>query len=178
MYEDENLAFNCKDCGSEDLIVEIEYGITEEFENTLECSCDEDNDFAARRTYSVTTYYREINELEEDHHIGAVLESEILDEDEQEESEFEVQCHNCLEEASESDWTIKTISSEIDEDSKEFYVRCRGCDREIEFGWSHPGRGGRIWPLESKEFNPWKCWPEPRYYDNWLKRGWIRPDFR
>lgn len=24
-----------------------------------------------------------------------------------------------------------------------FYVNCAGCDREIEFGWSQPNRGGR-----------------------------------
>ena len=57
---------------------------------------------------------------------------------------------------------------------QEFYVICAGCDREIEFGWSHPNRGGRIWPVERSGFNPWKCWPEPRYRKIWAQRGWLR----
>jgi hypothetical protein len=64
---------------------------------------------------------------------------------------------------------------ELDEESHEWYVRCEGCDREISFGWSHPDRGGRIWPSECSDFNPWKCWPEPRYWEEWGKRGWLRP---
>jgi hypothetical protein len=57
-------------------------------------------------------------------------------------------------------------------------IHCAECDREIEFGWSHPDRGGRIWPAECADFNPWKCWPEPRYTEPWLAKGWIRPDMR
>ncbi len=64
---------------------------------------------------------------------------------------------------------------EVDPDSHEFFVRCEGCDREIEFGWSHPNRGGRFWPSECTDFNPWRCWPEPRYRDVWAKKGWLRP---
>lgn len=56
-----------------------------------------------------------------------------------------------------------------------FYLRCDNCYREIEFGWSHPDRGGRIWPVEASCFNPWKSWPEPRYRKSWQRRGWLRP---
>lgn len=62
-----------------------------------------------------------------------------------------------------------------DPDSHQFYVNCVGCKREIEFGWSHPDRGGRIWPAECDDFNPWKSWPEPRYRDSWHKKNWLRP---
>lgn len=55
------------------------------------------------------------------------------------------------------------------------YLRCDDCDREIEFGWSHPNRGGRIWPVEASCFNPWKSWPEPRYRKSWQRKGWLHP---
>lgn len=66
-------------------------------------------------------------------------------------------------------------NEEEDEESNEFYVRCLGCNREIEFGWSHPDRGGRFWPSECTDFNPWICWPEPRYREKWAKKNWLRP---
>ena len=46
----------------------------------------------------------------------------------------------------------------------EFYVNCAGCDRAIEFGWSQPNRGGRIFPVECSDFMPGNIWPEPRYW--------------
>jgi hypothetical protein len=54
-----------------------------------------------------------------------------------------------------------------------FYVNCAGCDREIEFGWSQPNRGGRIFPVECSDFIPGKYWPEPRYLDSWRQKGWL-----
>ena len=35
-----------------------------------------------------------------------------------------------------------------------FYVSCASCDREIEFGWSQPNRGGGIFPVECSDFIP------------------------
>ena len=173
----EGWSFQCKDCGSTELYVQHEYSITEEIAESLECSCDEGNDFAAQKTYYVTTTYVDRMALDEEHHLADVEESEELDTTE-EEGDYEVQCSKCLEGAQEGDWVTEVESSDIDEDSHEFYVCCVGCDREIEFGWSHPGRAGRIWPAECGDFNPWKSWPEPRYRAKWLERGWIRPDFR
>lgn len=57
-----------------------------------------------------------------------------------------------------------------------FYVNCAGCDREIEFGWSQPNRGGRIFPVEYADFNPKGIWPEPRYLDAWQQRGWLKTE--
>lgn len=54
-----------------------------------------------------------------------------------------------------------------------FYVNCAGCDREIEFGWSQPNRGGGIFPVEFADFNPKGIWPEPRYLNAWQQRGWL-----
>jgi hypothetical protein len=54
-----------------------------------------------------------------------------------------------------------------------FCVTCAGCDREIEFGWSQPNRGGEIFPTEFSDFNPKGIWPEPRYLDSWHKKHWL-----
>lgn len=56
----------------------------------------------------------------------------------------------------------------------EFYVNCASCDREIEFGWSQPNRGGRIFPVECSDFVPDGIWPEPRYLDSWQQKGWLK----
>ncbi len=55
-----------------------------------------------------------------------------------------------------------------------FFVNCASCDREIEFGWSEPNRGGRIFPVECSDFNPEGIWPEPRYLDSWHQKHWLR----
>jgi hypothetical protein len=55
-----------------------------------------------------------------------------------------------------------------------FYVNCAGCDREIEFGWSQPNRGGRIYPVECSDFVPEEVWADPKYMDVWQQRGWLR----
>jgi hypothetical protein len=57
-----------------------------------------------------------------------------------------------------------------------FYVNCASCDREIEFGWSQPNRGGGIFPAECSDFNPEGIWPEPRYLDSWQKKGWLKKE--
>jgi hypothetical protein len=55
-----------------------------------------------------------------------------------------------------------------------FYVNCANCDREIEFGWSQPNRGGLIFPVECSDFIPGGIWPEPRYLDSWHQKHWLR----
>ncbi len=54
-----------------------------------------------------------------------------------------------------------------------FYVNCAGCDREIEFGWAHPDRGGGIYPAECSDFVPEEVWPEPRYLNSWHQKHWL-----
>jgi len=174
---EEAWSFKCKECGSVELYVEYEYATTDAIVETLPCTCDQECEFAAQRTRYVTTTYLDKMPLDEDHRMGDVEESEEVEVVE-EEGDYEVQCSECLENAEEEEWYTEVEPLGFDEDSAEFYVRCAGCDREIDFGWSHPERGGRIWPAECSDFNPWKSWPEPRYYEIWLKRGWIRPDFR
>ena len=60
--------------------------------------------------------------------------------------------------------------SEI-EDS-EFSVVCDKCGHEIEFGWSHADRGGRVWPVECSDHNPGLSFPEERFEEAWKRRGW------
>lgn len=67
----------------------------------------------------------------------------------------------------------ETFEQESDSESDEFYVNCADCDREIEFGWSQPNRGGRIYPEECSDFIPGEIWPEPRYLDAWQSKGWL-----
>jgi hypothetical protein len=66
------------------------------------------------------------------------------------------------------------FESENNPESDEFYVNCANCDREIEFGWSQPNRGGRIFPAECSDFIPGEYWPEPRYLDAWQHKHWLR----
>jgi hypothetical protein len=63
---------------------------------------------------------------------------------------------------------------EVDDDSHAYFVRCKGCEREIEFGWTRPGGEDRIWPVECRDFDAKKCWPDARYQDAWAKKGWLR----
>lgn len=57
-----------------------------------------------------------------------------------------------------------------------FFVNCAGCDREIEFGWSEPNRGGGIFPAECSDFIPEKLWPEPRYLKSWHEKNWLKKE--
>ena len=57
-----------------------------------------------------------------------------------------------------------------------FYVNCAGCDREIEFGWSHPNRRGRIYPVECSDFIHGEVWPDPKYADVWKQRASFKQD--
>jgi hypothetical protein len=68
----------------------------------------------------------------------------------------------------------ETFEPESDPESDEFFVNCSNCDREIEFGWSQPNRGGRIFPVECSDFIPGEIWPEPRYLDSWKQKHWLR----
>jgi len=55
-----------------------------------------------------------------------------------------------------------------------YFVNCTSCDREIEFGWAQPNRGGGIYPVECSDFVPGKIWPEPRYLEFWHQNHWLK----
>jgi len=124
------------------------------------CPACEGHDLIVRRVYDILTgpyreRWQEWGPLEEDHHWHYEEKEKIAEFTEEEERGPD--------------------ERKEDTDSVEFYVNCADCDLEIEFGWSHPGRAGRIWPAECSDFNSWKCWPEPRYREAWIKKDWIRP---
>ncbi len=68
------------------------------------------------------------------------------------------------------------FESQSNPGNDKFYVNCASCDREIEFGWSHPNRGGGIFPAECSDFVPGEIWPEPRYLKSWQQKGWLEAE--
>ena len=86
-----------------------------------------------------------------------------------------------------SEFTKNDSSSKLKEENKrtkrksspgggKFYVNCAGCDREIEFGWAHPNRRGRIYPVECSDFIHGDVWPDPKYADVWKERADFEED--
>jgi hypothetical protein len=166
--------FTCTECGAHDLRVVDEFLRIDHYETTLPCTCPERHEYAVFREHHVVLQCRRSGRLDEGDQMDweeeeerALIEEEMDDED--------VMCIGCVREAHDSDWEVDFVGSTTDADSEEWYVLCGGCAREIEFGWSHPDRAGRIWPAECADFNPWQCWPEPRYVETWAQKGWLRP---
>ena len=166
--------FTCQKCGAHTYLVDEQRTLVITHTHSLLCECGRSpTGFAAEGADEVRTTYSRFGELDEDHR-WEYTDSEEMDSD-TEAGEWEVLCPNCYDDAAAEDWTTVEADREVDEDSVEFHVTCASCRREIEFGWSHPDRAGRIWPVEASDFNPWKSWPEPRYRESWDARGWLRP---
>jgi len=172
--------FTCIKCGCHDLIVRFNSVCCEEYIDYQKCNCGfSDDGFAYLMRYLTFTEIENCHYLDEDHrfdeeapeYCDEEIESEI-DNDIIEEEIFCEKCYNpdreCITERTEK-------PEEYDEDDTECTVFCADCEREIEFGWSHPDRGGRIWPAECLKFKPWSCWPEPRFKEKWAKKKWLRP---
>ena len=173
--------FTCKDCGSRDLEFIRDYTIEQTFEQWLPCECGDTADgIAATHRNTVTVQYYDRGILIEDHRVEWHDQwEEVEREHDRDGDETEVFCQACYEEYSCDEHAWRHEQPEEQEEpellDEEYTVRCEGCRREIEFGWSHPDRGGRIWPAECTDFNPWKNWPEPRYREAWAEKGWLRP---
>ena len=179
------IVYTCKKCGCHEFDVVHQFTEGRVYTQSVECDCEQSEDgIAMERQFETLTLHEIRYELQDDHRIGPAvddqeeIDSSQEDPSQEEEIEYQVHCPDCLEAAQETD-----IETEEDLDKNEqlddaFWVRCRNCDREIEFGWSHPDRGGRVWTCEDVDFNPWKSWPEPRYRKSWLEKDWIRPDRR
>ncbi|SRR5579885_327672 len=165
--------FRCKVCGCEELNVIRRFTRSTHCEDTVACDCG-DEEFAAVRRYRIDVLCEQTGSLDDDHHfdLDAAEELEQLGIDDE---EYEVHCSACLEDADETCWESDPYQVEVEETDDEFYVQCQGCGWEVEFGWSHPDRGGRIWPAECADFNPWRSWPEPRFTESWHHKGWLRP---
>ena len=169
--------FTCSDCGGHDLIVVVEgYLITEEiYSQPCKCSIFP-NEEAGRIIITTKTPFIECFYLDGEHRFrdNPANDHPFCEEslEKEEEIEEEIFCSNCFDPEKEG----KLIEQKENEE-EEYRVLCEKCGREIEFGWSHPDRAGRIWPVEARDFNPWLTWPEPRYRKKWLERGWVNPKF-
>ena len=172
--EDQAEFFVCPHCGARELrfVRQRELSVTTETE--LECRCG-DQDCAATRSESITT-------LEEDHgYVGRDRHphSESTDTLEAlaQEEDVEVHCQRCynLFKKRPDMWT--QTSREVEEDERpELTICCAGCEKEIEFGYSHDNLVGRLWLAEGdRAFNPWRTFPDPKYVERWGPRGWLRP---
>jgi hypothetical protein len=153
MDEQRPWEYTCKTCGDHNLIVTHVW--------TILAGEDSEN-------------WREWGPLEADH-LWRYDFKEKIEEDENEDDEGEL---GDFGEFAEDDSTsepedYETFEQEDDLDADEYYVNCEGCDREIEFGWSQPDGGGRIFPVECSDFIPGEIWPEPRYLDLWQKKHWF-----
>lgn len=172
--ESEEVVYTCHGCGGHKFYVEEFYEVTWNYTYVLDCGCDSAEGPAATRQMHRTDAMKRVGTIGADHRVSGWAEPEEVEAGAPEEDETEAFCALCVAEAEEQDWRFEDDGSETD--GEEFFVRCEKCDREIEFGWSHPDRGGRIWPTESSDFNPWKSWPGPRYREAWRAKGWLRPD--
>jgi hypothetical protein len=165
--------FRCGACGCEELRVTRRFTRRTHVEATLPCDCGAE-EVAVVHRYRTDTVFEQTGALDDrrQFYLDAPEELEDLD---TEDEEYEVRCPACAEGVDEMCWETDPSQIEVDDCDDEFYVHCQGCGREVEFGWSHPDREGRIWPAESADFDPWKCCPEPRFAEAWDKKGWLSP---
>jgi hypothetical protein len=152
MNDNRSWKFTCKTCGGHNLIVTHIWSIL---------------------AGANSERWQEWGPLKEDHHWQYEFKEKIEEnaDDEVERGDF----GEFAEDDSDSEpEEYETHGTETNRESDEFFVNCADCDREIEFGWSQPDRRGLILPVEFSDFLPGKCWPEPRYWDSWKQKHWLR----
>lgn len=173
-YEEGETEYTCEGCGCHEFNVVTEYVRRTVCREELACDCEGSFDgVAALKCWHRDEVIEETTELRWDHRYSRSGDLVVLDDLGVEIDDEEVNCSSCTAEADADDWDVE--EEDVETLDHEFSVRCAGCGREIEFGWSHPDRGGRIWPVEANDHNPFKSWPEPRYHEDWENRGWLRP---
>lgn len=164
--------YKCENCSSSVFIVIHTFDELQNLRLTLSCSCG-DTDIAATEDFLVTGTNTCIGRLDSGHRVE--WEEDEFEEKDRERVDYSIYCQRCFE-SPDFEWECEPLDDwETDEKSEYYEVRCEACGHEIEFGWSHPIRGSRIWPCESSDFNPWKCFPETRFIEAWKRRGWLRP---
>jgi len=166
--DDEQPTFKCRECGATGLYVEWRYDTVEPCTGYLECQCGKRLEAAAERWYKAKTSHILCVELRDCHYWYHELNHRVIMR-EMEDLDVEVLCSLCSEKAQEQDW-VDTVDDERSyRTNDDFYVRCAGCHREIEFGWTG---AERIWPVECSDFDSRRCSPYPRYEEKWRERGW------
>lgn len=183
LYDADGWTFTCRTCGATTVLVKYECAVSGAYVQTVACTCGKaPNGVASARYMDTATTWRRTGPLDEERRPDWDDEEKVEDLDD-EEIGYEVVCQECVEAAGEDDIETEEDAEQAeilnarDNNDRTWTVMCAGCRRGIEFGWSHPDRGGRIWPVECSDFNPWKSWPEPRFEEAWRAKGWIRPIF-
>jgi len=181
-----NWTFTCMLCSARNrLCVQHDYMVNEPYVQTLDCTCGAAPDgLAARIVGVISTHMGELGMLDDDHRVEWGSKERGETQDYRDDERSFVACEACVRDATTADWDdadddtdVDDLHTEddvddVDDEDDEWAVYCDGCNREVEFGWSHPDRGGRIWPVEASDFIPRKSWPEPRFAEAWKAKGW------
>lgn len=164
--------FRCENCGCREFYLLHEWRSQKLIREALPCECHDGH--AATRELCITYINTWTGPLTPDHHVE--WDDKRHEFDGREEVARTIYSKKCMQESEGCTWEIEEEGEveKVDEEGL-WEVHCSQCLHEVEFGWSHPGRGGRIWPCESADFNPWLSWPEERFTEAWKKRGWLRP---
>ncbi|NVL91284.1 MAG: hypothetical protein HWN69_09925 [Desulfobacterales bacterium] len=165
--------FKCKKCGSCTLRTTNILDLIETIQQRLPCSCGEEED-AAYRTEQIRVQVEETGYLLENRHFTVEdSEREELDRDTLDEDIICEKCYRKYKDRSDL-WEVTKNCSE--EEESNLTIRCDGCDHEIEFGYSHLYKQGRIFlEKDDRNFKPRKTLLDPKYVEKWKKRGWLRP---
>ena len=172
--ETDSPGYHCESCGLDEFVLVSMSDQQQLVTRELGCSCGK-TDVAAREEVQVTRAVTNTGSLDDEHRVTEDRNNDEVEEVDSEPQERETSCHDCIDEATPNDWISETDDWETVDGSERYELRCVHCGHEIEFGWSHPDRGGRIWPVECADFDPWQSWPEPRFVPAWNRRGWLRP---
>lgn len=175
--------FCCENCSGTVFLVTLTSEESRLIRRTLACTCGnaDDASFEEIREHRTRT---EIGRLGTDHRTDYRDDEygdQSIEAGDNERIDRRCDCSDCHEQGSPEDWEIEVLEDwEATPEELHIEVACASCGHEIEFGYSHaptPGvlEGGRIWPCESSDFNPWKTFPDPRFKARWERRGWIRP---
>jgi hypothetical protein len=174
--EDEVPFFECKDCGSKRLEFTCTVEVLKTIKKVLPCRCGDGEEAAWRNEWrrvevEQTGYVRANRHL----HIEASDETQELDNGTDDD---EIGCEDCYNKYKDraDRWQVRESDSKPEDDDSDLTITCGGCGREIEFGYSHANKQGRIFLGEDDvDFNPWKTFPDPKYVEAWRERGWLRP---
>lgn len=174
--------FTCSDCGEHIQVVERVSTILHWRETVVPCHCEGGGRIAGLFMDVWAQKQIERGVLDNSHR-WQVTETEAMEDEPPGNGTFMLTCPRCYCDPHNYhkdengigildtvDYGVQSRTSEI-----EYFVRCAGCLRELEFGWSHPGRIGPVWPCENGDFDPCDVWPEPRYAQAWKERGWRHP---
>ena len=175
LEENEVGFFKCKDCGSRSLEVTLIIEKTEIRESVLPCQCGSEENAGYLRE-RIVAQEQHSGYVKQDRHIH-IEDCEKLDDLDHEVEDEQIICERCYKKCKDQPQLWYVTNSEVDEgDDFDLTITCNGCDREIEFGYSHPNKQGRIFLGEDdRDFNPWLTFPDPKYIEKWKERNWFRP---